>query len=96
LKSIQDALYNWLTIKVVAEARPDDQAAQETLQLFQKILEEQHRLENILVEKNEVMYSVTFMKDGIEKQLKFPIELIEAMLQQMEQEPDKYVNYPIH
>jgi hypothetical protein len=95
LKSLQDALYNWLSIKVVAEARPDDQAAQDTLQLFQKILEEEHRLENIRVEKNEVMYSVTILQNGKEKQMKFPIELIEAMLQQIEQEPEKYVNYPI-
>jgi hypothetical protein len=95
LKSLQDALYNWLSIKVVAEARPDDQAAQDTLQLFQKILEEEHRLENIRVEKNELMYSVTFLQNGKEKQMKFPIELIEAMLQQIEQEPEKYVNYPI-
>jgi hypothetical protein len=95
LKSLQDALYNWLSIKVVAEARPDDQSAQDTLQLFQKILEEEHRLENIRVEKNEVMYSVTILQNGKEKQMKFPIELIEAMLQQIEQEPEKYVNYPI-
>ena len=24
MRSVQDALYNWLTIKTVAEARPDD------------------------------------------------------------------------
>ncbi|KHF29873.1 hypothetical protein LR68_01352 [Anoxybacillus sp. BCO1] len=27
---LQDAVYNWLTITVVAHARPDDAAAQET------------------------------------------------------------------
>ncbi|MGQ0440713.1 YlaI family protein [Bacillus sp. B-TM1] len=27
MRSVQDALYNWLTIKTVAEARPDDSAA---------------------------------------------------------------------
>ena len=26
MRSVQDALYNWLTIKTVAEARPDDSA----------------------------------------------------------------------
>ena len=28
--SLQDAIYNWLTIKVVADARPNDLAAVET------------------------------------------------------------------
>lgn len=27
MKSLQDALYNWLTIRVVCDARPDDSAA---------------------------------------------------------------------
>ena len=38
MKSLQDALYNWLTIYVVAQARPDDMAAQETASFFYEIL----------------------------------------------------------
>ena len=40
MKSLQDAIYNWLTIKIVSDARPDDTAALETTQMFEQILAE--------------------------------------------------------
>lgn len=34
MQSLQDTIYNWLTIKLVAESRPDDLAAQENDAIF--------------------------------------------------------------
>lgn len=94
MKSIQDALYNWLSIKVVADARLDDTAAQDTAEIFQQILRNEHQIHKINVERHELMYVLTYQVDGNEKTMKFPTELIDVMLNQMIDEPEKFKNYP--
>lgn len=64
MRSVQDALYNWLTIKTVAEARPYDCAAKETYLLFQNMIYEEHKLKNVEVKKNEEMYLITYEMNG--------------------------------
>ncbi|QFT88720.1 hypothetical protein FIU87_08695 [Bacillus sp. THAF10] len=93
MRSIQDTLYNWLTIKVVSEARPEDTSARETTALFKGILYEDHQLSNIEVTKDDLMYFVEYDKDGERHKVRFPIELIDVMLEQMLDEPEKYQNY---
>jgi hypothetical protein len=94
MKSVQDTLYNWLTIKVVCDARPDDTAAQDTLNLFEEMIAELH-LSNIEVTKDDVMYYVSYQQGEETKKTRYPQELIEVMLNQINQEPEKYENYPI-
>jgi hypothetical protein len=94
MKSVQDTLYNWLTIKVVCDARPDDTAARDTLNLFEEMLTELN-LTNIEVTTDVVMYYVSYQQGEEMKKTRFPRELIEVMLQQINQEPEKYENYPI-
>ena len=94
MKSLQDALYNWLTIKVVSEDRPEDSSAYDTTKLFEVILTEDHGLVNIQVTKDDQMYYVDYEKDGQNNRSRFPIELIEVMLLQMRSEPEKFKNYP--
>ncbi|QIZ07313.1 hypothetical protein HFZ78_11815 [Priestia megaterium] len=94
MKSVQDTLYNWLTIKVVCDARPDDKAAQDTLNLFEEMIAELH-LSNIEVTKDDVMYYVSYQQGEETKKTRYPQELIEVMLNQINQEPEKYENYPI-
>ena len=36
MRSVQDALYNWLTIKTVAEARPDDSVRKRNIFVISK------------------------------------------------------------
>ncbi|MFC3884253.1 hypothetical protein ACFOU2_12425 [Bacillus songklensis] len=93
MKSVQDAIYNWLTIKVVADARPDDHAAQETLAFFDLLLKEDHGVESLTFTKDDVMYLVTYVVHGEAKAARFPVELIDVMYEQIEREPHKYVNY---
>ncbi|MEH7251350.1 hypothetical protein V7111_04425 [Neobacillus niacini] len=95
MRSVQDALYNWLSIKVVCDARPEDTAASETLDLFNGIIKDEHHLTNIDVTTDEMMYYVSFTHEGEAKKTRFPRELIEVMLNQINQEPDKYCNFPI-
>ncbi|WP_312469138.1 hypothetical protein [Neobacillus sp.] len=95
MKSLQDALYNWLTIKIVSDARPDDTAATETREFFEEMLTTQHHVSNIETSKDDVMYYVSYQQGGEMKKNRYPRELIEIMLIQINQEPDKYENYPI-
>ncbi|MDM5189662.1 hypothetical protein QUF99_20795 [Bacillus sp. DX4.1] len=90
MRSVQDALYNWLTIKTVAEARPHDEAAQETYLLFRNMLHEDHYVTDVAVEKKEDMYFVTYEQEGEKKSTRFPLELIDCFLDQMNREPEKY------
>ncbi|MEH7076050.1 hypothetical protein [Neobacillus drentensis] len=94
MKSVQDTLYNWLTIKVVCDERPDDTAARDTLNLFEEMLTELN-LSNIEVTTDAVMYYVSYQQGEETKKTRFPRELIEVMLQQINKEPEKYENYPI-
>ncbi|WP_108669838.1 hypothetical protein [Peribacillus acanthi] len=93
MKSLQDALYNWLTIKVVCDARPDDTAAIETEIMFRNILENDHRVEVKGIRTDEDMYFIDFSQESEDKSVRFPAELIDVMLNQIQAEPDKYKNY---
>lgn len=94
MNSLQDALYNWLTIKVVIDERPEDTAAVETEKMFYDILMDTHSLSNVEVTKDDIMYYVHFDQEGERKKQRFPRELIEIMLNQIQQQPEKYRNYP--
>ncbi|RFU60016.1 hypothetical protein [Bacillus sp. V59.32b] len=93
MQSVQDALYNWLTIKVVCDARPDDTAAQDTRGLFENLLHDEHQLEIIEVRKEDPFYFVDYSVHLEKKTQRFPIELIDVMLDQINAEPQKYKNY---
>ncbi|MBD1380938.1 hypothetical protein [Metabacillus arenae] len=93
MRSLQDALYNWLSIQVVADSRPDDLAAAETAQLFQDILKEEHDVVVKEIMRDEVMYTIHFLKKGAEQQYQFPVDLIDVMIDQMKEEPEKFKNY---
>ena len=94
MKSLQDTLYNWLTIKVVCDSRPDDTAAIDTKKLFEDLLISDHGLSNIEIKTDEMMYYVSFVQAGEQKTTRFPRELIEAILNQINEAPERYENYP--
>jgi hypothetical protein len=94
MKSLQDTLYNWLTIKVVVDERPDDTAAVDTEKMFYEMLVEDQGLKNIEVTTDAVMYYVHYDLDGERKSSRFPRELIEVMLNQINESPERYANYP--
>lgn len=93
MNSVQDAIYNWLTIKVVYDQRPDDTAAKDTVELFDQILKEDHHVEDLTFTRDEEMYLVNYSINGEAKTHRFPTELIEVMINQINQEPERYPNY---
>ncbi|WP_071459309.1 hypothetical protein [Bacillus massilinigeriensis] len=94
MRSLQDSLYNWLTIKIVSDARPEDKAARETAELFASILADEYGVRYPEITVDEELYYVQAVSKGEEKKYRFPRELVEGMLSQINNEPEKYVNYP--
>lgn len=93
MKTLRDTLFNWLTIKVVFDERPTDNAAMETVTLFADILEDEYHVENIQIKKGEDLYFLTYEENGELKDIRFPVELVDLMLNQMKDEPEKFKNY---
>ncbi|EGL82471.1 hypothetical protein CathTA2_2010 [Caldalkalibacillus thermarum TA2.A1] len=85
--NLDDALFNWLQIKHVAENRPDDHAAQDTFQFFTQILKEDFKLEDIKVTAENGLYVVQFIKNGEKCTRQFPVEFVNQLLYDIEQEP---------
>ena len=80
MKSLQDALYNWLSIKVVHDARPEDHAAKETVHTFYQILEKDYQINSIQVEAQEELYYVHYEQNGTQGKFRFSRELIDCIL----------------
>lgn len=78
---LYDALFNWLQIHLVAEARPDDHAARETVRFFEEILREDHHVSEFRVdEEDETMIHVRYTVDGKTKRQMFDKESAAQML----------------
>jgi hypothetical protein len=95
MKTLKDALYNWLTIRVVYDARPDDAAAKETVELFEEILLSQHGVSDMEISKDKTMYHVSYKHEGEIKKDRFPIILADITLNQINENPERYENYPV-
>ncbi|MDN4073587.1 hypothetical protein [Fictibacillus terranigra] len=85
--TFQDALYNWLSIKKVAEQRTDDQAAADTLRFFDEILREDHGVEHIAVCMIDGSYEVDYKIGDSQHHKKFPCDYIDALWESIEAEP---------
>lgn len=89
---LQDALFNWLQIKTVSDARPDDHAAKETLDFFEVILSEDHQLTNFEVTRtDDTMMHIRYEIDGKSKTQMFQRETVEKLLEDINSNP-KYNN----
>ncbi|MBO8171172.1 MAG: hypothetical protein H0Z33_04675 [Bacillaceae bacterium] len=83
-----DALFNWLQIKIVADARPDDKAAVETRTFFEQLLKEDHDVSIVEVKKDDTMYHIRYQQEGetVKTQM-FDRESSEQLLDAIENEP---------
>ncbi|WP_455662655.1 hypothetical protein [Pradoshia sp.] len=93
MNSLMDAVYNWLTIRIVHDARPDDTAARDTVHLFEKNLED-HGVDRYSYEKKDGWYTVVYTKDGNDDQFRFREEMVEVMLKQVLSHPERYEQFP--
>jgi hypothetical protein len=85
---LQDALFNWLQIKIVSDARPEDGAAKETLDFFEQILREDHKLTSFSVSgSDETMLFVQYEVDGKSKKQMIDRERAEQLLKDINSNP---------
>ncbi|MCF6093551.1 hypothetical protein L1765_06065 [Microaerobacter geothermalis] len=87
MMNLQDTLFNWLQIKVVADYRPNDKAAKETESFFRGILEEDHQVNELKVSRDDTMYHIHYVVNGKKKLQMFPKEMIDVLLEQINGEP---------
>jgi hypothetical protein len=83
----KDALFNWLQIQIVWEARPNDVSAKDTVEFFQTILTEDHGISDLAMKREDGAYHITFIQKGEEQSISFPIELAEKLLKDITEEP---------
>lgn len=85
---LRDALFNWLQMDIVAEHRPDDGAAKETLKFFADILREDHSLTLVkAVLSDEDTYTITYEQDGESAETRFDRTHAEQLWQDIESNP---------
>ncbi|QHW30402.1 hypothetical protein GZH47_05780 [Paenibacillus rhizovicinus] len=85
---LEDALFNWLQIQLVAEERPEDRAAADTRDFFLEILTDDHGVTNLLVHKtDDTMIHLKYDKDGRTKLQMYPREAAEQLLTDINQNP---------
>ena len=94
MNSLMDAVYNWLTIRIVYDARPEDTAARDTVHLFEQTLVADHGVDRYSYEKKDGWYTVVFTKDGNADELRFREEMVEIMLKQVLSHPERYKQFP--
>jgi hypothetical protein len=86
--NLQDALFNWLQIHIVAETRQGDRAARETLEFFEQILREDHGLTSFdITSKDETMIHVAYEREGTTKKQMINRELAEQLLTDINADP---------
>jgi hypothetical protein len=84
----RDALFNWLQMKIVAEARPTDQAAKETMDFFYVILTEDLHIHEITVhQENDVSYVVHYEQEHHKHTLRIDREAVEKLLADINENP---------
>ena len=61
MMKLEDALFNWLQIRLVADARPQDHAALDTVEFFHTILIEDHLVRELqITEAGDDMLQVRY------------------------------------
>lgn len=79
---LEDALFNWLQIERVAEARPDDEAALDTRDFFLQVLREDHGVNQVYVTSEDatMVYVRIVKEEGGTKLFFFDREAAEQLV----------------
>lgn len=85
---LEDSLFNWLQIHLVAEARPEDQAAKETVRFFEEILIEDHGVSQLAISAQDTtMIHVRYTVNGKTKVQMFSREQAEQLFSDIDANP---------
>lgn len=86
--NLLDALFNWLQMQRVYEARPHDTAAKDTMEFFEQILREDHKLDLFMIESiDEMEIRVRYESGGNARSYGWDRELIEQLLNDINSNP---------
>ncbi|WNC12866.1 hypothetical protein [Brevibacillus brevis] len=83
----EDALFNWLQIQVVADARPDDRSAWDTAAFFTELLREDHQVTGLTYRLEGPWYVVEGRVEEASWEGRYPAEAVESLLHAIESEP---------
>lgn len=83
----EDALANWLQIRLVADARPEDRSAADTASFFEEILREDHLAGELSyrAEEDSYLVSARFADEWYHR--RFDREEAESLLAAIQSEP---------
>lgn len=84
---LEEALFNWLQIQIVADARPHDRSAQETASFFRQILLEDHQVRELTYQRQQDWYVLTGQADEGNWERRYPAETAEALLTALQSDP---------
>ncbi|MCS7463438.1 hypothetical protein N0M98_25355 [Paenibacillus doosanensis] len=84
---LEDAFFNWLQMKIVEEARPDDRAAKDTRMFFEEILREDHAIAWFETSEDETRIHIDYEAQGTSKKLFFDKEHAEQLLHDINSNP---------
>jgi len=90
MNSLNQAIYNWLTIKLVADGRKEDFAAKETVSLFEEILHSEYKVFNKELMINDRFYIVNVDTSEGKKTFQFSKDVAESLLNFIEQHEEKF------
>lgn len=87
--NLQDTFFNWLQMHIVQEGRPEDEAAQETLDFFAMILREDHGVSEIVLvnESDPMKIHISYEREGIKSIVSFDREAAEKLLEDIQSNP---------
>lgn len=84
---LEDALFNWLQIRLVADARPDDGAARDTESFFAEILRDDHHLQQVQLFETDDTIGISFELNGTEERRTYSKEHAMQLLADIEANP---------
>ncbi|MBA4494282.1 hypothetical protein ACFO25_05650 [Paenactinomyces guangxiensis] len=84
---LTDALFNWLQIQIVWEARSSDRSARDTVLFFEEILREDHQVEKLEKKIDGDHYVIKYEQNGSAKSQTYPREAAEKLLKDILAEP---------
>lgn len=84
---VEDAFFNWLQMKLVSDARPEDQAAEDTRVFFEQILREDHAVSEWETVSDDTRIFIDFEQNGGRKKLFFDKELAGQLLTDINSNP---------
>jgi hypothetical protein len=85
---LEESLFNWLQIHLVAEARPEDLAAKETVRFFEDILTEDHGVTELAISAQDTtMIHIRYTINGKTKMQMFGREQAEQLFSDIDSNP---------